>query len=164
MSTSRKPGVRNVPPPEGAKAASPYARFIPREELGPFATWSPGTLAGDGQSPSQPGVRKAAPAEPEKPAAPDLGQQLHAARQGGYQDGYRDGLAALEQFKQSYAAQMTHIGRERVDFVDAPGGLETVIPSAEIEQLELIDIDLRVLRILDVHPSNPVTIGLESLD
>ena len=107
MSTSRKPGVRNVPPPEGAKAASPYARFIPREELGPFATWSPGTLAGDGQTPSQPGVRKAAPAEPEKPAAPDLGQQLHAARQCGYQDGYRDGLAALEQFKQSYAAQMT---------------------------------------------------------
>ena len=28
MSTSKKPGVRNVPPPEGAKAASPYARFI----------------------------------------------------------------------------------------------------------------------------------------
>ncbi|MFL6661459.1 MAG: FliH/SctL family protein, partial [Rhizobacter sp.] len=99
--------MRNVPPPEGAKAASPYARFIPREELGAFATWSPGTLAGDGQSPSQSGVRKAAPAEPEKPAAPDLGQQLHAARQGGYQDGYRDGLAALEGFKQSFAHQTT---------------------------------------------------------
>src|SRR6185369_13035937 len=36
-----------------------------------------------------------------------LGAQLHAARQGGYQDGYRDGLAALEQFKQSFAAQVT---------------------------------------------------------
>jgi flagellar assembly protein FliH len=97
-----KPGVRNVPPPEGGKPASPYARFIPREELGAFASWSPGTLAGDGKADAQPGWRKSA-----EPAAPDAGQQLHAARQGGYQDGYRDGLAALEQFKQSFAAQMT---------------------------------------------------------
>ena len=29
------------------------------------------------------------------------------ARQGGYHDGYRDGLAALESFKQSFAAQTT---------------------------------------------------------
>ncbi|HEV7914743.1 MAG TPA: FliH/SctL family protein [Albitalea sp.] len=105
MSTSKtKPQFKNVPPPEGGKP-SVYARFIPREELGSFETWSPGTLSGD--SAAQPGVRRAAPAEPEKPPAPDLVQQLHAARQGGYQDGYRDGLAALEQFKQSFAAQMT---------------------------------------------------------
>jgi len=30
-----------------------------------------------------------------------------AARQGGYQDGYRDGLVALENFKQSFAQQAT---------------------------------------------------------
>jgi len=107
MNTSRKPGVKNVPPPDGVKPASPYARFIPREELGAFASWTPGTL-GDGDTAApQAGVRKAAPPEPPKPAAPDLGAQLHAARQGGYQDGYRDGLAALEQFKQSFAAQLT---------------------------------------------------------
>jgi len=52
-------------------------------------------------------MHKAAPPEPEKPAAPDPATQLRAARQSGYQDGYRDGLAALEQFKQSFAAQMT---------------------------------------------------------
>lgn len=108
MSTSRsRPGVRNVPAPEGGKPASPYARFIPREELGSFASWMPGTLAGDGSAPAATGVSKAAPPEPEKPAAPDIAQLLHAARQAGYQDGYRDGLAALEQFKQSYAAQLT---------------------------------------------------------
>src|SRR5690242_1372270 len=99
MNTSRKHPYRNVPPPEGAKPASPYARFIPREELGEFASWNPGTLAGDGSAAAQPGVRRPA-AEPPAPPAPDIGAQLQAARQGGYQDGYRDGLAALEQFKQ----------------------------------------------------------------
>jgi flagellar assembly protein FliH len=102
----KKTPLKNVPPPEGGKPASPYARFIPREELGEFASWSPGTL-GDGKPQAQPGVRKAAPPQPEKPAMPDISVQLHAARQGGYQDGYRDGLTALEQFKQSFAAQMT---------------------------------------------------------
>lgn len=105
MTSSRKPGIKNVPPPEGGKPASPYARFIPREELGSFASWDPGTL-GETADRRQ-GVRRAAPAEPEKPPAPDIAAQLHTARQGGYQDGYRDGLAALEQFKQSFAAQMT---------------------------------------------------------
>ncbi|HEX6361647.1 MAG TPA: FliH/SctL family protein [Albitalea sp.] len=105
MHSSRK--VRNVPPPDGGKPASPYARFIPREELREFASWSPGAFAGDGQPAAEPSVRKAAPPEPPKPPEPDLGAQLHAARQSGYQDGYRDGLAALEQFKQSYAAQVT---------------------------------------------------------
>jgi flagellar assembly protein FliH len=98
--------VRSVPPPEGGKQASSYARFIPREELGDFSSWMPGTLSGDGNAPT-PGVRKAAPPEVEKPEVPDISAQLHAARQAGYQDGYRDGLAALEQFKQSYAAQIT---------------------------------------------------------
>jgi len=102
MSTSKpRPQVRNVPAPEGTKA-SVYARFIPREELGSFASWSPGTLGGDASAPA--GARRPAP---EKAAAPDIAAQLHAARQGGYHDGYRDGLVALEQFKQSLAAQMT---------------------------------------------------------
>jgi flagellar assembly protein FliH len=107
MSTSKKSnGIKNVPAPEGGKPASPYARFIPREELGTFSSWSPGSLAGGGTDRRQ-GVRRAEPPAPEKPPGPDLGQQLHTARQGGYQDGYRDGLAALERFKQSFAAQMT---------------------------------------------------------
>ena len=104
---NKKPaGIRNVPPPEGSKPASPYARFIPREELGEFASWTPGTLGGE-QVERRQGVRRAEPPPPPAPAAPDITQQLHAARQSGYQDGYRDGLAALEQFKQSFAAQMT---------------------------------------------------------
>ncbi len=104
MSTSKKPVVKNVPPPEGGKA-SPYARFIPREELGAFASWDPGNL-GDAAE-RRHSVRRAPPPEADKPAAPDITGQLHAARQSGYQDGYRDGLTALEQFKQSFAAQIT---------------------------------------------------------
>ncbi len=107
MSSSKpKSAFRNVPPPEGGKAASPYARFIPREELGEFASWTPDTIGHAGGDVSHSGLRKPTP-EADKPAPPDPAQMLHTARQNGYQDGYRDGLAALEQFKQSFAAQMT---------------------------------------------------------
>lgn len=65
-------------------AAHPYGRFIPREELQGFASWQPGTFGAA--------------------AAPDSEQQqatMHGARQAGYQEGYRDGLVALDNFKRS---------------------------------------------------------------
>lgn len=102
--SSSKHNFRNVPPPQGGKPASPYARFIPREELDSFSAWNPGALGGDD------GMRSgaaAAPAEPQRSAEEIIAEQLNAARQGGYQDGYRDGLSALESFKQSFAAQTT---------------------------------------------------------
>lgn len=101
--SSSKHGFRNVPPPQGAKPASPYARFIPREELDSFSAWTPGSLGGDDRA--RPGV--AQPAEPQRSAEEIVAEQLNTARQGGYHDGYRDGLAALESFKQSFAAQTT---------------------------------------------------------
>ena len=80
----------------GKGAASPHARFIPREELRSFAAWTPGAFG-------------SATPKGTQPAAADPGAQasLQAARQAGYQDGYRDGLVALDSFKQSYAAQAT---------------------------------------------------------
>jgi flagellar assembly protein FliH len=91
-------------PPPNPKPASPYARFIPREELGSFAAWAPDSLHADA-----PDAPAAAPAAADLAA---LQAQLAAARQAGYQDGYRDGLAALESFKSSFARQMTaQIGR-----------------------------------------------------
>jgi flagellar assembly protein FliH len=101
--SSSKPPLKNVPPPQGAKP-SVYARFIPREELGGFESWNPGSLSGGPAAAT--GVQKPAP-EPEKPPVEDPAIALRAARQSGYQDGYRDGLAALEGFKQSFAAQIT---------------------------------------------------------
>ena len=97
---------RPVPPPaESARAGAPrdvYSRFIPREELSSFASWSFGDVSG-AAAPAAPGH------EPELPSDPAelLAQQLRAARQAGYQDGYRDGLVALEGFKQSFASQTT---------------------------------------------------------
>lgn len=87
--SSSKPRAAAAAP----KAQSPYARFIPREELGSFESWSPGSLD--------------APAEP-APAAADaaaIQAQLAAARQAGYHDGYRDGLVALDSFKHAFARQ-----------------------------------------------------------
>ena len=97
---------RPVAAPDARRDVS--ARFIPREELSSFAAWAFGDLSG---APG-PAAPRAAPAAPgPDPARADpaelLAQQLRAARQSGYQDGYRDGLVALEGFKQSFAAQTT---------------------------------------------------------
>ncbi len=97
--------IRNVPPPPGAKAGTVYSRFIPREELDSFAAWNPQSLSGAPDS--GPGVQRSSPAEPAKSPEQELAEHLHAARQGGYQDGYRDGLAALESFRQTYAQQVS---------------------------------------------------------
>ncbi len=96
--TPKGPFFRNVPPPAGGKPTSPYQRFIPREELGDFASWQPGKL---GEQPD------AAPAAPPEPTPADWQARIAAARQAGYQDGYRDGLVALDNFKQTFAQQAT---------------------------------------------------------
>ena len=111
-SSSKAPGIRNVPPPPGTKPATAYTRFIPREELGDFAAWKPGSLSG------QP--TEAAPAAaPAEPSADEWRAQVAAARQAGYQDGYRDGLVALEGFKQSFASQATSQIGALLDSFDA---------------------------------------------
>ena len=95
---SSRPKIRNVPPPQGHDArTAAYARFIPREELSSFAAWSPGAFG----EPADTG----AAAQGAVPSEQDLAEQLRAAHQAGYHDGYRDGLAALEQFQQNLARQ-----------------------------------------------------------
>ncbi len=102
---------RNVPPPEGGSKPSPYARFIPREELSSFEAWNPSALSGADPHAGA-GMPTAEPEAPSPSVAEQLAAQLRAARQSGYQDGYRDGLSALDGFKQSYAAQITgQLGR-----------------------------------------------------
>jgi flagellar assembly protein FliH len=49
----------------------------------------------------------APPAPPKPSRAEELAAHVRAARSAGYQDGYRDGLVALEGFKQSFASQTT---------------------------------------------------------
>ena len=113
--TSSKPtpkgGIRNVPAPTGGKP-SVYSRFIPREELSDFAAWNPGMLDTKGSNQQALGVQRPPPPAPPAPSPEEeLQSLLQAGRQQAYQDGYRDGLAALEGFKQSHARQMsTQVG------------------------------------------------------
>ena len=112
-------GFKNVPPPAGSKAGNSYTRFIPREELGDFASWNPGALGERRQTPRSahpssvgpaPGTvagPAAAPAAIPETTVEEWRSRLATARQQGYQDGYRDGTAALESFKQTFAAQAT---------------------------------------------------------
>lgn len=115
MATRQPP--RQVPPPdrrEGERRGN-YARFIPGEEIQGAKAWSLDNLGDTAPSPfapmrpgaAQPPAATAAPAEPPPPPEPSAQEQLHAARQSGYQDGYRDGMAALDAFKQSFAKQMS---------------------------------------------------------
>ena len=110
MSSSKNGPSRPAPPPpntnnQGAKPSG-YGRFIPREELSSFAAWNLGSL--DGSAPADKGVQRPAPPEPEAPSQEQvLAEATRAARTAGYQDGYRDGLVALEGFKQSFASQVT---------------------------------------------------------
>ncbi len=119
MTSSRAGAPRQVAAPPGSRESTPYSRFIPREELPAFANWMPGALA-DGaaaapsSNPARPGAASAHPRQPNQPSVParpgeaaPTAADLHAARQAGYQDGYRDGLVALESFKHSAAQQMS---------------------------------------------------------
>lgn len=177
MSTSKPQPRPGVPPAAPANqgnqgAANPYARFIPREELGSFSAWAPQTFEPRPADQPDVGVRKPTLAEraaaemrpnmkPQQPAqhapqatgqgapaqngaaagakpaprrpvvggmpgqaeaqereaaraaeasaappGPPVEELLNQARQQGYQDGYRNGLAALESYKQTQAAQM----------------------------------------------------------
>ena len=101
-----KPTFKNVPSPPGSKAGTTYTRFIPREELGDFASWQPGNFGGADAART---ATKAAAEQPAvaEPTAADWQTRVTAARQAGYQDGYRDGLVALENFKQAFSQQAT---------------------------------------------------------
>ena len=104
-------GARQVPPPPNSRAGTPYTRFIPREELQGFASWSPdaiGAVAGSATTAAAaPRGRPIDEPVPTAPSAEEWQTRANAARQSGYQDGYRDGLVALESFKQSFSSQMS---------------------------------------------------------
>jgi flagellar assembly protein FliH len=133
---------KNVPPPAGSKSASAYQRFIPREELGDFASWKPGTFgAGPAQafaaapapqSTAHHASHTAAPAAaPAEPTAAEWQARITAARQLGYQEGYRDGLVALESFKQSFAQQNTaQVGQLLQAFDDQLNALDAAMAQA----------------------------------
>lgn len=159
MSSSSKHGFRNVPPPQGSKPASAYTRFIPREELGDFAAWKPGSFHGEPE-PELP----AEPAEPPEPTPEEWQARIAAARQAGYHDGYRDGLVALEGFKQSFAAQATaQVGAVVTSFNAQLDRLDAEI--AEAVARTAVQLARQVLRSeLHVDPSLVARVAAEAVN
>ncbi len=107
-SSSKASGFKNIPPPPGSKASTASNRIIPREELGDFASWQPGTFGGAQRASgnSAGGTSAGSQGNPDLDPA-EWQARVTAARLAAYKDGYRDGLAALENFKQSFAQQAT---------------------------------------------------------
>jgi flagellar assembly protein FliH len=159
MTSSSKPtGYRNVPPPPGSKAGTPYTRFIPREELGDFSSWRPGSFGG-----AKPDPVEAAP-KPSEPSADEWRERISAARQAGYQDGYRDGLVALESFKQTFAQQATaQIGALLEAFDDQLGALDAEL--ARALALTAVQLARQVLRAeLESHPAVVSRVAAEAVN
>ena len=160
--TGGRPPFRNVPAPPGSKPTSSYARFIPREELGDFAAWKPGSLGGEGAVTD----RRAQP-RPEnapEPTAEQWRAQIAAARQAGYQDGYRDGLVALENFKQGFTAQMAgQIGQLIGSFDAQLGALEQQMAQAVAQSAVLLARQV-VRHELDARPEHVVPLAQEAVN
>jgi flagellar assembly protein FliH len=95
------------------RPASSYGRFIPREEMPEFATWTPGAF---GQAPDARATTNAsqaakqaaaaAPVAPQPPTEAEWRARVQAAREQGWQDGFRDGQATLEALTQQLNAQL----------------------------------------------------------
>jgi len=119
-------GARHAPEATGAQpgsqpgaqpSAKPAQRPVPAMNAKPAVARRPIVGGVPGQAEAE---AKAAAAPPPAPA-PNVEEQVREARQTGYQDGYRNGLAALESYKQTQAAQMAaymsdHVGVLAADF------------------------------------------------
>ncbi len=172
MSSSSKPGIRNVPPPPGSKPASAYTRFIPREEMGDFAAWSPDAFAGDASHGSghvsghgsRHGAAQQREPEPVGTTEAQWREQVAAARQAGYQDGYRDGLVALDGFKQSYAAQLTAQVGHLLTSIDAEF-LALEVQMADAVSGVAVQLARQVLRSeLVAHPELVARVATEAVN
>lgn len=114
MSSLSRRALLNVPSPNPDRGAA-YARFIPREELREFASWSPAQFGVDLADPEpEEALQPELPIEPAGPTTEEWLAQVEAARHAGYEDGYRDGMAALESFKKTHAEQ---VGQQLQQFV-----------------------------------------------
>ncbi len=149
----------NVPSPNPERGS--YARFIPREELGEFASWTPGSFSGSqAQAPSE-------PVEAPEPAAPTPEEwlaRLDAARQAGYHDGYRDGMSALDGFKKSHADQANDQVTRFVQNLDAEfDALHDQLATAVARVA--VQLARQVLRSeLEIAPRHVVTVAAEAVE
>ena len=94
----------NVPSPRAEGATAPLSRFIPAEELGEVSPWALQPIGG---------AKKALPLKKPEPVADKpsprqlLESKFQEVRNEAYQQGYEDGLQALESFKKSHSEQLS---------------------------------------------------------
>jgi flagellar assembly protein FliH len=104
---SRRP-LLNIPAPSSAEAESHYARFIPAEELGDFSVWQPKTLTAPTSSTFHPLLTQPVRSVTQQNIGPpaEVEQTIAAARQAAYDEGYREGMKGLEDFKRAHAQEV----------------------------------------------------------
>ncbi len=153
-SSSERPARGPLPDPE-ARPASAYARFIPREELQGARAWQPGSFGVEGLQAQREG--------PPEAVVQGWKARLAAERQEGYQEGYRDGLVALEGFKKSYATQTsTRVGQLLENFDANLAALEDEMAQALARATVLLA--RQVLRDeLKTNPQHVATVAREAV-
>lgn len=104
----------NIPAPPGSKAGGSYSRIIPAEELQAYENWQPSAL-GDRASSASSEKNWRVQKPPEETPIEVWQQRLAEARKAGYEEGYRDGMSALDSFKQSHAEQMQAQWSQRIE-------------------------------------------------
>jgi len=160
-SSDRRPlgsGFLNIPAPEGSKAGLSYTRFIPREELGEVQPWQPGSF---GAVPARPGQSDQ---KPKGPSEQEWLARVETASQQAYEEGYRDGMAALEGFKKTHTAQMSaRIGQLVQSFDDQWAQLESQMAEALSRSAALLA--RQVLRMeLGTQPALVQAVATEALN
>ena len=152
----------NIPPPPGSKAGPGYSRIIPREELVGFQSWQPGAFGAGLQLPG-PASAPAGPVADEEPTADEWQQRVADARKHGYQDGYRDGLVGLDNFKQAHAAQTARqVGELVTAFDQQLAALEPAM--ARTLALTAVRLARRVLRHeLTTRPETVASLAQEAV-
>ena len=61
-------------------------------------------------------------------------------------------------------ADAAHVGGEVVDLIDVASGGQAVFPHPQVQNLKIVGSGLLILRLLDIDPTHPMTIGLQLLD
>ena len=162
MTSSFERAVHAKPWPEQSGKAPVAARFIPRENIGSYAAWSPSALSSATHAePAQAG--QAPHAATPAPERVDPHAALEAARQAAYQEGYRDGLAALEGFRHSQAQQLSgQLGALLASFGDGIEALEGRM--AEVLAETARDLACQIVRHeLSVQPELVATVAHEAV-
>jgi flagellar assembly protein FliH len=175
MTNLSRPPLRpllNIPPPAGAKAAGSYSRIIPAEELGQFDSWRPDALStpAAGATPSvraRPSLSSAANEPAPPPPSAETVLAAAQARKAGYEEGYRDGLKALEDFKKSHIEKTqkqtaAHLAQWLAGFEDQWSQLEPRM--AEALSSAAVRLARQVLRQeLKAHPEHILALARDAV-